>query len=79
MWEDQGAVHVKKDFFDMLKSQMSRNSYFGEFLLADFVHTVYMYMYVYIATSNNPSVVNTICISSFRYTHVITYRRFQLK
>ena len=32
-----------------------------------------------IATSKNPSVVNTICISSFRYTHVITSRKFRLK
>ena len=31
------------------------------------------------ATSNNPSVVNTICIRSFRYTHVITSRKLQLK
>ena len=29
-----------------------------------------------IATSNNPSVVNTIYISSFRYTHVNTSRKF---
>ena len=29
-------------------------------------------------TSNNPSVVNTIYISSFNYTHVITSRKFQL-
>ena len=26
-----------------------------------------------------PSVVNTICITSFHYTHVITYRKLQLK
>ena len=32
-----------------------------------------------IATSNNPSLVNTICIISFRYTHVITSRKFQFK
>ena len=32
-----------------------------------------------VATSNNASVLNTICISSFRYTHVITSRKFQLK
>ena len=32
-----------------------------------------------ISTSNNPSVVNTICISSFRYTHMIISRKFQLK
>ena len=30
-------------------------------------------------TSKNPSVVNTTCISSFRYTHVITYRKLRLK
>ena len=45
-----------------------------------------IYVYVYghsgqlsIATSNNHSVVNTICIISFRYTHVITSRKFQFK
>ena len=32
-----------------------------------------------IATSKNPPVINTICISSFRYTHVITSRNFQLR
>ena len=32
-----------------------------------------------IATSNNPSVVNIICINSFRYTHVITSTTFRLK
>ena len=32
-----------------------------------------------IATSNNPSVVNTICIKSFCYTHVITSRKFQFR
>ena len=31
------------------------------------------------ATSKNPSVVNTICISSFRSTHVITCRKLRLK
>ena len=31
-----------------------------------------------ITTSKNPSVVNTICIISFRYTHVITYRKLRL-
>ena len=31
------------------------------------------------ATSKNPSVVNTICISSLCYTHVITSVRFRLK
>ena len=30
------------------------------------------------ATSENPSVVNTMCISSFHYTHVITFRKLQL-
>ena len=42
MWEDRVAVHVKKDF-DMLKSQMWRNSYFGKILLADLLYTVYKY------------------------------------
>ena len=32
----------------------------------------------FVATSKNTSVVNNICISSFRYTHVITSRKFQL-
>ena len=32
-----------------------------------------------IANSNNPSVVNFICIRSFRHTHVITSRKFQFK
>ena len=32
-----------------------------------------------ITISKNPSVLNIICISSFRYTHVITYAKFQLK
>ena len=32
-----------------------------------------------IATSKNPSVVNTICISSFRYTYAITSRKIRLK
>ena len=32
-----------------------------------------------IATSQNPSVVNVICISSFRYTHEITCAKFGLK
>ena len=32
-----------------------------------------------IATSNNPSVVNTKCISSFRYTHVISSTKYQSK
>ena len=31
-----------------------------------------------ITTSKNPSVVNTISISSFRYTHLITYRKLRL-
>ena len=31
-----------------------------------------------IATSKNPSKANTICISSFRYTHIITYRILRL-
>ena len=31
-----------------------------------------------IATSRNPSVVNTICISSFSNTHVIMYRKLSL-
>ena len=35
--------------------------------------------HISIATSNNPSVVNTICIRSFRYTHAITSRKLLLK
>ena len=34
---------------------------------------------MYKATSKNLSVVNTIYISSFHYTHVITSRTFRLK
>ena len=34
---------------------------------------------LFTATYKNPLVVNTICISSFRYTHVITSTEFQLK
>ena len=41
---------------------------------------IYIYIYdIYQTTSKNLSVVNTICISSFRYTHVITSRKFRLK
>ena len=32
-----------------------------------------------LATSKNSSVVNTICINLFRYTHVITSAKFRLK
>ena len=32
-----------------------------------------------IATSKNPSVMNTICINSFRSTHVINSTKFRLK
>ena len=32
-----------------------------------------------IATSKNPSVMNTTCINSFRYTHVITSTKFRIK
>ena len=32
-----------------------------------------------IATSKNLSVMNTICINSFRYTHVITSTKLRLK
>ena len=31
------------------------------------------------ASSKNPTVVNTVCISLFRYTHVINSRKFRLK
>ena len=54
-----------------------------------YIYFIYIYIYLYIykshsgqlsiATSNNPSVVNFICIRSFRYTHVITSRKFQIK
>ena len=44
------------------------------------IHThthIYIYIYIYtIATSKNPSVVNTICISSFHYIHVLPVRDF---
>ena len=32
-----------------------------------------------IATLKNPSMVNTICIKSFRYIHLITLTNFRLK
>ena len=42
-------------------------------------HT-YKYIYIYIYTYGiHPSVMNTICINSFGYTHVITSTRFRLK
>ena len=46
VWDDLGDVHVTQDLLgdvhvqdllDMLKSQMSQSSKFGEFLLADLV------------------------------------------
>ena len=46
MWDDLGDVYVTQDLLgdvhvqdllDMLKSQMSQSSKFGEFLLADLV------------------------------------------
>ena len=37
-----------------------------------------IYIYIYILSSKNLSVVNTICIISFRYTNVITYRKLRL-
>ena len=40
------------------------------------IYICYIYTCIYIFT---PSVVNTICIRSFRYTQVITSRKFQLK
>ena len=44
MGEHQVAVHVRKD---MLKSQMWRKSYIGEFLQDDLVHAVCMSIYIY--------------------------------
>ena len=41
-------MHVRKDFFDMLKSQMWQNRWSGASVLGDFVHTVYIYRYIYI-------------------------------
>ena len=42
---------------------------------------IYIYIYIYvllsIATSKNPSVMNTICINSFRCTHVITLTKIR--
>ena len=35
--------------------------------------------FLWLLPPNNPSVVNTICIRSFRYTHVVTSRKFQIK
>ena len=42
----------------------------------------YIYICTYIlsiATSKSPSVMNNICINSFRYTHVITSTKLRLK
>ena len=36
-------------------------------------------LYRFDCTSKNSSVVNTMCIDSYRYTHVITSSKFQLK
>ena len=33
---------------------------------------IYIFIYITIATPKNPSVMNTVCIKSFCYTHVIT-------
>ena len=46
-----------------------------------YIYVLYIYIYIYVlyATSKNLSEVNTICISSFRYTHVIIYRKLRLK
>ena len=57
MWEDRVAVHVKKDF-DMLKSQMWRNSYFGKILLADLLYIVYKYCFFRFDASRKDLFVN---------------------
>ena len=53
-----------------------------------YTHTcIYIHTYIYtymsgqlsITNSNNSSVVNTMCISSFHYIHVITSRKFQFR
>ena len=44
VWEDGEAVHVRKGFRDMLKSQMWRNSCFGEFLLVDTYFVLYCFL-----------------------------------
>ena len=41
VWNDQGTLHIRKHFINMLKSQIWQNSWSGESLLGDLVHTVY--------------------------------------
>ena len=41
MWEDRVAVHVGREFLDMLKSQNVAKQ-FVEFLVTDLVNAVYM-------------------------------------
>ena len=48
------------------------------YIIYIYIH-IYMYIYTYVYIYIYPAVVNTICISSFRHTHVITSRKFQLK
>ena len=44
VWENGEAVHVRKGFRDMLKSQMWGNSCFGEFLLVDTYFILYCFL-----------------------------------
>ena len=44
VWENWEAVHARKGFRDMLKSQMWRNSCFGEFLLVDTYFILYCFL-----------------------------------
>ena len=51
----------------------------GKYILLDMHQPKHIYIgQLCMATSKNPSVVNAICISSFHYTHVITYRKLRL-
>ena len=47
MWESWGAVHVRRDFPEMLKSQMWRKSYicWGKFLLTN-TYCIYLLFFL---------------------------------
>ena len=43
------------------------------------IYLLYIINLLYFLLQKNASVMNTICINSFRYTHVITSTKFRLK
>ena len=44
------------------------------------IYIAIIFIVIFIATSKNPSAMNTMCImSSFHYTHMITCARFRLR